>query len=406
MNRLYLSLLFVVLVMGVAGWVFWRYFYLASVSIDPLPSEATISVDGKTVPDRTLRLPRGDYKIEISAPGYRSQQFIAKVSYGSQINRRVELEALPSPKKLLDGPLASLAPTPDRKAVFFAKKGVLHQYSLAIPPEGAPAPPAVPITPLLTGITAIDWADDFNLAIFYKKGELLLYDFNRYDLLHQEQRALDTTYTDTAWASDGSGFYAIKQVPNGEYSLVKANRAGEGVTRLLDLTGFPIKKLSILAGPPNLLILSSAEAKRPGDSEASAVADIYLFDAFQRLPPAPITESGRASAPVLSPDRTKIAYLDSGELVTADITGKNKRNTGLRPRAFNYSFADSNKLMVLTANQVSLFSLADGVKTELEVYAPSEVVSDFMANPDGETVYYVYQGDLYRLNSQSQPPKQ
>lgn len=399
MNRLYLSLILVLLAIGVAGLVFWRYFYLATVSIDPIPTEATISIDGKAVLDRVLRLSKGDYKIEVSAPGYRSQQFIAKVNYASQINKRVELESLPAPKRLLDGPLTSLVPTADRKAVFFDKKGVLHQYSLVPPAEGAAPAPAVPITPPLTGIKAIDWADDFNLAILYKDGEIQLYDFNRYDLLRQEFRALDKTFTDTAWSPDGSGFYAIKRTADGEHSLVKANRAGQGLTRLFDLNSFPIKTASILAGPPNIVVLFNSGVKQPAAREASATADIYLFDAFQRLPPTPITESGRAGAPVLSPDRTKIAYLDSGELVTAEITGKNKRNTGLRPRALNYSFVDSNKLAVLTANQVAIFNTGDGSKQVLEVYAPSDAVDNFIADPNGQTVYYVYEGNLYRLNS-------
>lgn len=384
MTRLYLTLILVLIALGLAGFVFWRYFYLATIRLDTIPTEARISVNGQPQVEKNLQLPRGSYTIQVSAPGYRSQSFEVQVGLGSQVNKRVELVALPRPVKLLDGPIQHLTPTPDRQTFFFEQSQTLHLYR-----PGEANSPAIPITPPLPNIETIDWSPDFSLAVLKKtNGETGIYDFNRYDLLHQEYRPLNQPLAATAWDAQGNVLYGIQTDAAGQRTIVRLNRAGAGQTNLYDLHQLPAIEWQLVSGPANNLVLSSPSAK--------VAAPLVLFDTFQRLA-IPLTESDRVSDPVLSPDKTHIAYLDNGELVISEISGKNKRNTALRPAAGAYSFADPSTLVVLTANQVAIITVTDGTQEKVEVFAPDPQIRQAIASPDKKTLYYTYQGNLYRL---------
>lgn len=391
MKRLYIILTLVLLALVVAGFVYWRYFYLGSITIDPVPSEAIITVNGQPTSERTKRLPRGSYTITVTAPGYRAEQLTVELGTGEQISRRVTLIALPRPEKVLDGPIHSLAMSENRKTIFFAKKDILYRYQLT---AAAGTPPEA-ITPSLAGISRVDWSPDFELALLHKTdGEVWLYDFRRYNLLNQEYYPLDKNLKQTAWDSKADGFYAAQVTQTGEQTLIKLNRAGKAPTVLAFLNALPFTDLVFTPGPENQLLISSSEQKKP--------ADIVLFNAHQRIY-QPLTDSGAAYAPVLSPDKKRFLYLDNGELVVADISGANKRNLGLRPRTGNYAFTETGKAAVLTPNTITVVNTTDASRETFEVFAPSDKVSAFTAS--SEQVYYLYSGALYRLNFKEPPPQ-
>lgn len=404
MKKLYTTLVLVFATLALAGFIFWRYFYLATIALDPIPSEATISVNGQKVVDRTLKLTRGTYEFEIAHEGFRTEKFTAKVGIGSNVTKRVELVALPQPLKLADGPFQSLVTSPDRQTLFFALNDTLYFYSLTAPQPAA----LVPITPKIANLTSLDWASDFNLALVRQSAksttkqsknssptsQIGLYDFKRYDLLRQELKPLDSGIKDTAWLADNSGFvYQFKDPKSGENSLVRANRAGASVTRLLDLNSvnFPIAEPTLTTGPGTTLLLSG--------NDKNGNSDLYLFDSFIKTPPSPITDSGRVSGPIFSSEKSRLAYLDNGELVVSDSNGKNKRNLSLRPKNNNYTFINPNSLLVFTPNQLTVvdFNQQTPANQSYEIYAPDDKITNLIANPDGKTAYYTYQDKLYQI---------
>ncbi len=389
MKRLYWTLFFVLIAIGVAGFVFWRYFLQATIAIDPVPSTAVVTINGTPIADRTFHVNRGQYMIAVSAPGYQSQSFKVNVGIGSRIMKRVVLASLPRPTRLLDGPLRSLTLSGDRKTLFFERGGVLYLLDLT-----AASPIPVPITPVLTGIGEIDWSPDFALALIHKtNGEVGLYDFNRYDLLHQEYRPLPSGVGATAWAADASGFYYDYQdMASGEHAIIKADRAGANPVRLFDwrsVANFPLATPKLTTGPGSLLLLTPPNKKTRGD--------LFIFDTFQKTPPAAITESGHATGPILSPDKSRLLYTDNGELVVSDISGSNKRNLTLRPRPGNYSFVDNSTVAVLLPNQLALVNTLNGSLQNNEIYAPSDKIETLFTDPAGSLVYYTYQDKLYTI---------
>lgn len=385
MKKLYFILFLIILAIAFAGFIYWRFFFMSSLNIDPVPSNATITINGQTTPDRSIQLGKGDYAVTVSAPGYRSQNFTVSLGYGNQVNKRIELEQLPKPKQVLKGPIDSLQPTQNKQEIFFERDGVFYRYPLM---SDRPIP-AVPITPALTDIEQVTWSPDFALALLRKtNGETGLYDFNRYDLLHQEYRSLGSTLRSTVWLADGSGFYYLEE-SEGTRSLMRANRAGTSPTRIMNLTNFPIPNVELQLGPGTLLVASS-----PTTTEKT---DIVLLDTHQQTVGA-ITESGRATGPVLSPNKSLVAYLDSGELVTSEITGKNKRNYNLRPKSGSYFFIDEVNVAVFTPNMVTVVNTHNGSRQNYEIYAPSDAVSNLFTDPSGKILYYTYDGNLYHIN--------
>jgi hypothetical protein len=394
MKRLIITLLLVLLAFIVAGYVFWRYFYLGNITLDPRPSNATISVNGKPVADRTLRLPSGTYTITVSAPGYRSQEFKTKIGIGSQLNKRVTLAVLPQPVLLLSAPINSINPDSEKENLYFEHQNVLYRYNLSQPTLSP-----VALTPPLKDTVSVNWSPDFQLALITKKdGEVQLYDFNRYDLLHQSYRQLDSGIQTTLWTKEGDGFFYEYLLPKSEHSLIKVDRGGRNPVRLADLTNLfanpdlkPLTKLVWQQATSTQLILSQKDTKQP--------ADILLFNAHERTIQK-VTDSTAAYGPVISPSGSQIAYLDNGELVTAQLDGKNKRNLVLRPQLGTYSFLDDKQLVVLRPNMVTVINVTDGTSKDYEVYAPSDSIDYLAIDPNSKTLYYTFKGSLYRLDFQ------
>ncbi len=385
MRRLYLTLFLVILAVGFAVFVFWHYFYLGTLVLDVVPTSAEVTINGKPVVDRTLHLNQGTYTVTVGAPGYRHEQFEFSSKVGSHTVKRIELAILPQPTKILDGPISDLTATPDRNLFFFKRGDALYRYDRS----GPAGTPAMPITPTIPSIQAVDWAPDFALALLRKPaGEIGIYDFNKYDFLNQKYTPLGTSYLKAVWAVDGSGIYGQYKEDNGETSLVKINRAGQDLIRLGALTGFPMSSLELTTGPENKLLISGTDTKQP--------TDLYLFDTNQRII-TPVTDTTRAHAPVLSPDKNHLAYLDSGELVSANIDGTSKRNLNIRAAAGNYQFATNKTLVVFTENKITTVDTTTGQNQSFEVYAPSATISSLVAAPDEKTIFYNYKGSVYQL---------
>lgn len=385
MKRLYLILLITMAVFGLAGFVFWRYFYLGTLQLDVTPKDALVTINGKATPDRTVHLPKGTYTIEVSSPGYRTESFSLQTGYGSQTTKKVALISLPKPAKTIDGPVRFLTATGDRKALFFEHSGVLYQYDLTAPA----GTPGLPITPQLKDLAMVSWSPDFKLALLKKTdGEVGLYDFNRYDLLHQEYRPYGKDFKQVVWSPDNDGFYA-EFFNSSEHSIIKANTTNTNQTRLAGLGLLPLQNFTMTASSPTDLLLSGTDMLTP--------ADIFRFDAYQKIF-TPLTDTGNAYGPVVSPSKTKIAYLDNGELVAADKDGKNKRNLGVRTKLYNYSFIDDTQLLAFSSNLVTVINTNDGTKKEFEVYAPSDEISTLIALPSGKSAFYTYKNDLYKLD--------
>ncbi len=385
MKKLYLSLILLVITLSFVGFIFWRYYYLATITIEPNPTDAVITVNGQSIADRTFRLPRGDYQIEISKPGYRTQALLVKAGLGTQVNKSVALEALPQPTSLLKGAIRSVAMSPDKKAIFFEQNNTLYTYSLVAPA----ATPAIPITPQLSDIKSVDWSPDFQLALIHKNsGETGLYDFKRYNLLHQEYQVLAAGNQQAVWASDGNSFIYENKGSDGEHSLIRANRAGGEISRLAGLAGFPVTNLELTGGSGTNLYLSNKDVQSAGD--------IFLFDSHQRTV-TPLTDSTRAYGPVTSADGSKLLYQDNGELVVADADGKNKRNLNIRARVGNYQFIDNKTVAVLTANTVTTITIENAAQKSYEVYAPDDAVDNFSVDTTGKTIFYSYKDTFYQL---------
>ncbi len=384
MSRLYLSLILAFIALGLAGFVFWRYFYLGTLVLDLVPTQATVTLNGVAVPDRTLHLRRGTYEVTVSAPGYRNESFTHTSSLGRQANKRLELVSLPRPKLILDGAISSVATNAERTHLFFVKDHTLYRLNLAVAGQ-----PAQAITPKLAGIVRVDWSPDFALAILYKtNGEVGLYDFNRYDLLNQSYKVLGQTITATTWEADGSAYYYLNQLPDGTNLLVKADRSGTDIARY-DHIGVPAgTKVTLVSGPANQVLITGTDRQRPND--------IIVSDNYTRTI-TPLTTSQNAFAPVLSPSKKYLAYLENGELVVATAAGKDRRNTNLRPRANSYAFVSETSLAVLTANMISLINPQTGETTSHEVYAPDDTITALIASADGKVVSYVYKGNLFAL---------
>jgi len=300
----YTTVLITIFAAAVIFWFFSRSF--ATINVNP--TEATISIDGgqtTQVTNGSLRvnLKPGIHKISVDADKYIGQSQDIELSRGFSKQISFTLKALPSPTQITTaGKL--LAKGNDFNSAYYLSGDNKTLYKIGVTldeNETIRIKQNRPITdPRLSGIESIAWSPTGELALFKKGTSAFLFDFMRYDFIHQTETLWANTVGEIAWSPDNTEVAYIYN-GNGENSLILSNFTNTSVDRALDLRDYNINNPILRWSPDseNLLII-------PRNSNL-AENKIYSFSLYSREIKA-ITDSGNQADASYSPDSDKILY--------------------------------------------------------------------------------------------------
>ncbi len=225
--------------------------------------DATILVDGKNIEDakvvdkkHIIRLFPGTHTVRISAPNVVEYAQTISLIRGLYKTVNPVFSVVPDITESATADVQFLTAGPNKNTVLYLGDGgrVLYSHNLKTNKR----------TPLtrntLSGITDIRWSPDFSLALFKKPAGVYLYDFGRYDLLHQEEKFLlssnnatlpdwdptikvnetrDKTAGDTITEQTGvERRIAYFYKKDSEKSLIFANQLNQNTDRAADLSEF------------------------------------------------------------------------------------------------------------------------------------------------------------------------
>jgi len=245
-----------------AAIAFGSSYRFGSVIVLPEPKNATVLIDGKEV-GFSSRLNPGSYQITITSPGFSPHQETVKIR-ALQIKRiRASLKKLASPKLIVAEEVDLLSTDLKRNQFFYFNRQAKALFRLRFV-AGAQGVGVenIPITPSVLGVlTEAAFAPDYSVAVLADTtGSTGLYNFARYDLLHQEFKPYDRDSRAFAFNPEGTLIYNLYR-PGSERTLVRSERSREKIERLIDLKDAGINDAKLAISPDgNSILMNDGKA--------------------------------------------------------------------------------------------------------------------------------------------------
>lgn len=312
-----------------------------TVEVQPKNAQVTLNNAKQAVNNSGVaktRLVPGKYTLKIEANGFVPYKATLALKGGTSTSKKISLKTLPNVVALEDN--TSLPQFINDQAFYLGDNHqAIFELAAGLNDKNIPSEVAKkPITPdVFSNIDDIIFSPDQQLAIIKQGTDASLYDFNKYDIIHQDMKPFGTSIGSIVWAPDQSRlayYYAPPattgtggQAPSsGERSLIFSDVLNASPQRVADLTGFNNPILHWSKNGDNILIIP-----RNTDSSTNKV---YLFDVYARELKS-ITDFGDVLDARFVENDQKIIYFTSSNdpksPIKSDVNlmspdGKNKEN--------------------------------------------------------------------------------
>ena len=375
-------------VLGILLYVF--VFYKGTIVIGPTPYDAkTIIANQEKTGAAKFRLKPGSYNVKIEAPGYVSYEKRVDLKSAQKITLNISLRKTPEPTKIISQETKFLFSGLDDTLLYLADGGKtlyrIGNLSLTNPEITA-------ITPnTFSDLTKIIWAPERDLAVLKKAESTFLYDFKRYDLLHQEIHNWPAGIGDLIWSPDGKNTAYYFNPIEGERTIIRADRSNENLERLYNLkeTAIVDPKLDWSKDSKKILIYTT---------------DIYILDTytkdFSRL-----TQNETINGALFTPDSQNIIFSNNQGLYIMDILGKNKRALDLKTSAKKIVFYSDEKNILAAvpqagkSDQLIKINIESGEKKSLSFESKTAMTfSNLTLLSEEKTLYFLSNEGLYSLD--------
>ena len=385
-------LIFFLAVVVLAGiFSYFIFYYNAFLNIAPQPADAKISINGYPYSSGRIKLIPGQYQIKIEKEGFVPLERKLKLKRGDNLSIIISLKQVPQATLLSDKKISQLAADTERKNFYYLSDKIIFKATLT----GDEKNPLqiLPITSEIEGLQSVLFSPNFQLAIFRKQNnESGIFDFKRYDLLHQEYTSMGKDIGDVIWQTDGEKIFYFYAPADGERSLIRASKNNSDIERVYDFreTGWQNPILKISSDGTKILFLEK---------------DIYLFDIYKRTLDK-LSDSGQILDAVFSPNMDKILYATASkdplspyqaQISIMDIQGKNNKNLDLRTNLDKTVWLVDN-LNIIADSKEGLFKVnTDSLAKIAFVYQNNFKAENLILSSDEKVLYFLSEGGFYSI---------
>lgn len=346
-NQIKRSVLFSIIAVLIALVVLIVIFSQSFATLKISPNTATLNIDGSNVKITANGIAKkslspGLHKVKIEADGY--------VGYSAEINfKRGFLKEMGIALKQISKPVEISS-----KGQFLAKGSnfndsyylsadgkTIHKVKLDLKDDGTVAisDDRAITSDRLQNISEIIWSPTKDLALFRKIDQsVTLFDFMRYDFVHQTETAWGNEIGSIAWSPDNSKIAYYYKPSNGEKSLIFANLTNKDLQRVLDFKDYKIENPILRWSPDSERLLIIPRNSNPAEN------NIYVFNAYTRTL-TQLTDTGQMLDGNFSPDSNLILYSSYSQNRKTPITSllSVMNNDGLEKRSLEL-WADLDKV--------------------------------------------------------------
>ena len=261
--------------------------------------------------DRGLFVPlyAGQYRIELDKAGYIPFTQDIQAAPGSILEIRPAFTLLPSVQQTTGATIDFVRPAADEQSVYYLGDFRQRLFRLEVASQVT-----VPLTDTpLSGVVDVEWGSNPDVALIVQTDGTYLHEIPRFDFEHQiYTKVAGTEVISPVWdPNDPTRIAAAYYTPEGEHSLVLADKQFKTITRVSTLTNIPSPKVIWAPSSDYLLLL--------GRSSQSNLENLWMYTlASGKL--EQLTPDGNVKNAVFSPDSSKILFEQS------DQTGQTTRS--------------------------------------------------------------------------------
>jgi hypothetical protein len=376
------------IIIGIVLYIFvFRYGSLA-VNPTPVTAKTTVNNDSLSGPGK-FRLANGTYNVKIESDGYVPYITQVNIKSASTLSINAVLKQTPVPKKLYSQNINFLTKGLEDSLLFLSNGGKTLYRMNNITTDKQDV---IPITPdTFSDLTEINWSPDKNLAVMKKNASTFLYDFKRYDLLHQEISSWPDGVGEVAWSPDGAYIAYYFNPSGGEKTIIRADKSNSNQERLYNLKDSEISDPKLVWSADGKYIILVTD-------------NIYLLNVYTKELKK-IVDQKKVNDAVFTPDSQSIIYSNSKGLFLTDLTGQIERNLeAITSTAKIVFYSDTKEFLAAipkTGKSDSLLKINYETGETKEYYYDQSSATNFtnmVISSDKKTLFYQNMSNLYSLD--------
>lgn len=388
-SKLKLILLIVLAILVVAAAVYWFFFYQAKVFISTNPNSAKIEIAGLTaVGSLQTQLQPGNYTLKITLSNYVPYEKNLTLKASQKFNFSLVLNHLPEPVKVIDYPAWFVNPSEDGESLLYLSKEGKTLYRIDNVASDSKQKPYAITPDVFQDVKEIVWQPTRELALIKQAERWYLYDFKRYDLLNQESQQWSEGIGKLAWSPDGAKVVYYYNPPEGEKTLIRANKDNSEMERF-----YNFKDTNI----------TNPQIHWSSDGKKILVVDksIFILDVYTKTLQQ-LKQFETVTAAQFTPDNQHIIYEKDGYLYLINLEGEERQDLAITTSLDKTVWLDASNLLYFAeaagSDQLYQYNWQSQEKIPYS-YDSSYTIHARKMNisKDKSKVFYSQDTDLYSL---------
>lgn len=373
--------------------VFFLFFAKPTLTILPTPGDALVFLDQQRVTAGTpLKLASGEHTVRVEAVGYLATEQMVSLGLSQVVDLPIELRQIPEIIQLVGSVEWPVLSTDQGAILYLGQEGrQFFETKAELGNQGTAR--TNPITAVrFEGISDVAWAPDRELAVIKKTtGETILFDFQRYNFLEQEEKIVSREFASVAWHPTERRFAAFQTTPAGEKTLVTYAVASGETERLADLRTEPFTQPDLAWSPDGRQIMFVENG-------------VFLYT-IQTRQITKVAGTDGARAAVFSPTSDQILVDLTNDLLIVDLAGTGQGGRlGLRTDLQKTTWSADGSAVIaavrtdLNSDRFIKVSATDLTKRAFAYTTTSEIdATDLLVSDNGGRLWLTSQGALYSL---------
>ncbi|TSC92290.1 MAG: Uncharacterized protein CEN89_766 [Candidatus Berkelbacteria bacterium Licking1014_7] len=393
--RVGIIVLLVIIGIIILGLIYSIIFAKPRIIIQNLPTGAQIFFDGKETVKTTITTTAGIHYLKISQAGYTALDKSFDLSYFKKIQQDANLRPIPQAQQIVSQEIFSLDQD-NKNVIYYLDNSNKTINQLKFSPNQTNVIKTA-LTPTMSQeINGVIFSPDFSLAILkLKNGETGLYDFARYDLLHQEYTPWGNNIGAVVWRPQTDKIIYWQTIGQ-KKAITQADKKNSDPQNLIFLDDYditPSPQLDISLDGKTLLIVADG--------------NLYLFDLESKKAPSAAAEKNISNAR-FAPNSKTIAFTQDKKLKTVDFERKEtispdpqkigqfsifpEKNLGVEANAQIVIFSpDSQKIIAYLGDKgLTEINIADGQSREFSYQNKENLkIDSFQISFDENLLYFL-----------------
>jgi len=377
-------------IIALAGSIFGILYFSTGITVIASPAQAKITISGQeAVSAQKTKLKPGNYAIKIELADYIPYKKDIKLGIGSSQNTTVNLRALPAVEQALPDTARYAVLSPDKVSMYILSSGGKTMYEIANITSEILA--TEKISPdFFVDVSNVIWSPNRTLAIVKQDQKTSLYDFKRYDLLHQEITPFEDGIKYIVWSPNSEEIIYYFSPSGGETTLVRATKTNTDQKRIYNFKDNPISNPQLDWSPDGKYLLVVANS-------TLQILNLYnnqmtKLDVNKKVYEARFTPEGN------------IIFLSDDANYITDIGGIDITNLGIKTALNRISWIDSQNFVFAQkaddgVYHFYIYDILDQSKNEIYYDTKTSInPTNPILTSDGKMLYFENNGYLYRMD--------